>query len=186
MVYPATFPSLQTRVSDVAALGPELDEAIDYARSARSPATRRAYRSDFEIFRSWCEAKRLSALPASAEAVAAFLAFDVRNGTKPTTLTRRLAAIRYAHTSSGHPSPTASEAVKATTRGIKRTFRHSSARKAPATSDKLAAMVVLTGDGLRAFAIVLCSCLALLAHSDARSSSRSTSRISNSASTACW
>jgi site-specific recombinase XerD len=49
----------------------------------------------------------------------------------------------------GHPSPTASEAVKATLRGIKRTFKHSPARKAPATSDRVAAMVALTGDGPR-------------------------------------
>ena len=77
-----------------ATIGPELDEAVQYARAAKSPATRRAYGSDFEIFRSWCEAKRLCPLPASTEAVAAFLAFDVKNGTKPTTLTRRLAAIR--------------------------------------------------------------------------------------------
>ncbi len=130
-------------------LGPELGEAVEYARASRSAATRRAYRSDFEIFRSWCEAKRLSPLPASAEAVAAFLAFDVRNGTKPTTLSRRLAAIRYAHTLVGHPSPTASEALKATLRGIRRTFRHPPARKAPATSDRVAAMVALTGDGSR-------------------------------------
>ena len=46
------------------ALGPELEQAVEYVRSANSPATRRAYRSDFEIFQSWCEAKRLSALPA--------------------------------------------------------------------------------------------------------------------------
>jgi site-specific recombinase XerD len=132
-----------------AVLGPELEEAVEYARSAKSPATRRAYRSDFEIFRSWCEAKRLSPLPASAEAVAAFLAFDVKGGTKPTTLSRRLAAIRYAHTLAGHPSPTASEAVKATLRGIKRTVRHRPARKAPATSDRVAAMIAPIGDGAR-------------------------------------
>lgn len=79
------------------ALGPELAEAVDYARASRSAATRRAYCSDFEIFRAWCNSKGLSPLPASVEAVAAFLAFDVTNGTKPTTLSRRLAAIRYAH-----------------------------------------------------------------------------------------
>ena len=91
----------------------------------------------------------MSPLPTSAEAVAAFLAFDSKNGTKPTTLSRRLAAIRYAHALAGHPSPTASEAVKATLRGIKRTFRHAPVRKAPATSDRVAAMVALTGDGSR-------------------------------------
>jgi site-specific recombinase XerD len=132
-----------------ATIGPELDEAVQYARAAKSPATRRAYGSDFEIFRSWCEAKRLCPLPASTEAVAAFLAFDVKNGTKPTTLTRRLAAIRYAHTLAGHLSPTASEAVKATLSGIKRTFRYRPLRKTPATSDRVAAMAALTGDGLR-------------------------------------
>jgi site-specific recombinase XerD len=131
------------------ALGPELEEAVDYARASRSAATRRAYRSDFEIFRSWCEAKRLCPLPASDEAVAAFLAFDVKNGTKPTTLSRRLAAIRYAHTLAGHASPTASEAVKTTLRGIKRTLRHRPARKAPATCDRVAVMVALAGEGLR-------------------------------------
>jgi site-specific recombinase XerD len=131
------------------AFGPELDEAIEYARASRSAATRRAYRSDFEIFRLWCEARRLCPLPASAEVVAAFLAFDVKDGTKPTTLSRRLAAIRYTHALAGHSSPTVSEAVKATLRGIKRTFRHSPARKAPATSDKVAAMVTLAGDGPR-------------------------------------
>jgi hypothetical protein len=42
------------------AIAPELDEALEYARAAKSPATRRAYRSDFEIFRTWCETKGLS------------------------------------------------------------------------------------------------------------------------------
>jgi site-specific recombinase XerD len=149
MAYGIALPSLRAHISEAAALGPELGEAVEYARAAKSPATRRAYRSDFEIFRTWCEEKRLCPLPASAEAVAAFLAFDLTNGAKPPTLSRRLAAISYAHTLAGHPSPTASEAVKATLRGIKRTVRHSAARKAPATSDKVAAMVALAGDGPR-------------------------------------
>ena len=53
------------------------------------------------------------------------------------------------HTLAGHSSPTACEAVKAILRGIKRTFRHRPARKAPATSDRVAAMTALTGDGPR-------------------------------------
>jgi hypothetical protein len=47
-----------------AALGPELEGAAGYARAETSEATRRAYRSDFALFRSWCEIKRMSALPA--------------------------------------------------------------------------------------------------------------------------
>jgi site-specific recombinase XerD len=48
--------------------------------------------------------------------------------------------------------------VKATLRGIKRTLRHSPARKAPATSDKVAKMVAMTADnarGLRDRALLL-------------------------------
>jgi hypothetical protein len=45
--------------SDVpATLGHELEEAAGYARAEKAPATRRAYRSDFELFRSWCMTKR--------------------------------------------------------------------------------------------------------------------------------
>jgi site-specific recombinase XerD len=133
----------------VPAIGPELDEAVEYAQAAKSSATRRAYRSDFEIFRSWCETKGLSPLPASPEAVAAFLAFDAKSGTQSSTLERRLAALRYAHKLAGHPSPTATEAVKATLRGIKRTLRHCTTRKAPATSEKIAAMAAATGKSVR-------------------------------------
>src|SRR5262249_32889241 len=55
-------------------LGPELEEAAGYARAEKAAATRRAYRSDFALFRFWCETKDISALPATPESVAAFLA----------------------------------------------------------------------------------------------------------------
>jgi hypothetical protein len=42
----------------------------------------RAYRSDFEIFRCWCEAKHVPALPAAPEAVSAFLATEATRGAK--------------------------------------------------------------------------------------------------------
>jgi site-specific recombinase XerD len=124
-----------------AALRPELEEAAAYARAEKSEATRRAYRSDFELFRSWCETRRVPALPAAPETVAAFLAAEATRGVKPSTIGRRLAAIRYAHKLAGHEPPTNSEAVKATLRGIRRTAGSAPARKAPATADKIVAMV---------------------------------------------
>jgi site-specific recombinase XerD len=75
-------------------LGPELEEAADYARAEKAEATRRAYGSDFALFQSWCEAKRVRALPASPGAVAAFLAAEAKRGAKVATISRRLAAIR--------------------------------------------------------------------------------------------
>jgi site-specific recombinase XerD len=133
----------------VAPLWPELEDATQYARAEKAPATRRAYRSDFEIFTGWCENRGALPLPALPESVAAFLASEAKRGVKPSTMARRMAAIRYAHKLAGHASPTASEAVKATLRGIRRTKRAAPNRKAPATADKIAAMAAATGDGVR-------------------------------------
>jgi hypothetical protein len=44
----------------------EVAAAAGYARAEKAAATRRAYRTDFEIFRAWCTERRISALPASA------------------------------------------------------------------------------------------------------------------------
>ena len=140
------------------ALAPELEEAAGYALAEKAEATRRAYRSDFALFRAWCEAKDVTALPASPGAVAAFLAAEASRGTKPSTISRRLAAIRYAHQLGGHEPPTNSEAVKATLRGIRRTAGCAPARKAPATADKVLAMVAKANTdlkGLRDRAILL-------------------------------
>jgi site-specific recombinase XerD len=81
---------------------PDLRRAGELAREEKALATRRAYRSDFRVFKAWCQGRGVSALPAAAEAVAAFLAHDVEVGSRPSTLGRRLAAIRYAHKLAGH------------------------------------------------------------------------------------
>jgi site-specific recombinase XerD len=155
-------PSRSLVVADAGAvpetLGPELEEAAGYARAEKSAATRRAYRSDFELFRTWCETKHVLALPARPETVAAFLAAEANRGVKPSTIGRRLAAIRYAHKLAGHEPPTNSEAVKATLRGIRRIAGSAPARKAPATADKIVAMVEKVGadiKGLRDRALLL-------------------------------
>ena len=141
-----------------AMLGPELDQAAGYARAEKSAATRRAYRSDFALFRAWCGAKQVTSLPAQPETVAAFLAAEANRGAKPSTIGRRLAAIRYAHKLAGHEPPTNSEAVKATLRGIRRMTGSAPAHKAPATADKIVAMVTMAGNdpkGLRDRALLL-------------------------------
>jgi site-specific recombinase XerD len=100
-------------------LGPDLEAAISYARAEKSPGTRKAYETDHRLFAAWCE-KGVPSLPASAETVAAFLAAEADSGKRPSTLGRRLAAIRYFHKLAGLPTPTDAEAVKATLRGIRR------------------------------------------------------------------
>ena len=124
----------------LAATDLDLVQALKFARAEKAPATRRAYRSDFDLFRSWCEAKGLAGLPAEPETVAAFLAAEAGRGIKAATIGRRVAAIRHAHKLAGHEPPTNSEVVKATVRGIRRSIGAAKTRKAPLVAEVARAM----------------------------------------------
>jgi len=87
-----------------------------------SPATRRAYRADWEIFVNWCERMGRVPLPCTADTLAAFLVEQADSGLHTSTLEGRLAAIRKAHELKGFPSPTTDPMVKAAIRGIRRTY----------------------------------------------------------------
>ena len=93
------------------------------------------------------EAKGVSALPALPETVAAYLAAEARTA-RPSTIGRRVAAIRYAHKLAGLPTPTDAEAVKATVRGIRRTLGTAKGKKAAAVAPKVIAMTSHAADGL--------------------------------------
>jgi site-specific recombinase XerD len=126
----------------------ELDAARTFALAEKSPATRRAYRSDFAGFTAWCGARGLVALPASADTVAAWLAALATGGAKASTIGRKAAAIRYAHKLAGHEPPTGLEAVKAVMRGIRREIGTAAAQKSPATADRIADIVRAIPDTL--------------------------------------
>jgi hypothetical protein len=86
-----------------------LEGAADLARAEKAPATKRAYASDFAIFRVWCAEQGLCPLPAEPAAVAAFIAAEAARGVKCATLGRRVAGIRHAHKLAGLSSPTGSK-----------------------------------------------------------------------------
>jgi site-specific recombinase XerD len=140
---------VRTGSSLPAALAPDLAHALKLALEERAAATRRAYGSDFQIFSAWCQSRGVSALPALPETVAAFLAHGAETGSRPSTLGRRVAAIRYAHKLAGHAVPTDDERAKATMRGIRRTFGTAPRKKAPATSDRIVTMALAAGDDLK-------------------------------------
>jgi site-specific recombinase XerD len=125
---------------------PEAEAAAKYALAEKASATRRAYRSDFKIFRTWCRNRGIDVLPATPEAVAAFLAAEADRKIRPATIGRRLAAIRYAHRLAGVPVPTDDERVRATMRGIRRSLGAAPVRKAPATAEKIVAMAPPAGE----------------------------------------
>ena len=66
-----------------------LELAADFAKASKAKATQEAYGSDFRIFESWCRSRGLSALPATAESLCAFLADQATLGKRASTLGRR-------------------------------------------------------------------------------------------------
>ena len=125
-----------------------LEVAADFARASKARATQDAYESDFRIFESWCRSRGLSALPATAESLCAFLADQASLGKRASTLGRRLAAIRYFHRAASFDTPTGDEKVKAVLSGIRRTIGAAPSRKRAATSDLVLSMIP-RGDSLR-------------------------------------
>jgi integrase len=95
-----------------------------------------------------CIERRVSVLPAAPETVAAFLAHEAERRVRPSTIARRVAAIRYAHKLAGLPLPTDDERVKATVRGIRRSLGAPPGKKTPATAERVVAMAPLANGRL--------------------------------------
>jgi len=127
----------------------ELKAALAFAEQEKSAGTRRAYRSDWQIFTAWCGARGLEALPATPETVALFLSSEAMAGVKASTIGRRAAAIGYVHKLAGYRDPpSGAEAVKAVMRGIRRAIGTAPVQKAPATADLIGEMLKRCPDTL--------------------------------------
>jgi integrase len=123
------------------ALQDALAAARIFALSEKADATRRAYRSDFADFAQWAESFGLAPLPATPATVASYLATLPDRGLKASTITRRVAAIAYAHSLSGYDNPCTAATVRAVVRGIKRKLGTRPTKKAPLT-DALVAKAI--------------------------------------------
>lgn len=150
--------SLPTLVGPRAPLLPDLldaevEAARAYVEASRSPATRRAYASDWRIFEGWCAARGIVALPATAEAVAIFLSGEAQGGARPATIGRRLAAIGYHHAQAGFDPPQqqpGAVAIRGALAGIRRTHGVKPVRKRAADGDMLRDMLrACAGDDIR-------------------------------------
>lgn len=115
-----------------------------YIEASTSPATRRAYESDWAIYETWCVGRSLASLPSPPAQVAMFLAAEAEAGKATSTLSRRLAAIGYVHRRASLTPPTAAEGaavIEETMRGIRRTLGSAPRRKLAATADLVRAMI---------------------------------------------
>jgi site-specific recombinase XerD len=138
-----------------------------YLEAEKADGTRRAYKSDWADFSTWCVTFNLISMPATPIAVATYLAKLADDGKKAATIQRRIAAIRAVHLAAGHEPPTNSEGVKATMRGIRRKLGTQQTRKAPATAQVIANLTFPdTLAGLRDRALVLLGFAAALRRSE--------------------
>jgi site-specific recombinase XerD len=124
---------------------PRLAELIEHARGlaeeSQSPATRRAYANDWRDFTAWCSAMGAEPLPAAPEVVALYVAELNERGLKPSTVSRRLAAIRRAHLQVSLPSPTSAGIVSQVLAGVRRTRKVRPDKKRALSLEDLQAMV---------------------------------------------
>ncbi len=123
------------------------DQVREYVRASKAESTLRGYRSDWRHFCAWCEARSLSALPASPDAVAAYVA-ECAGRLKTGSIQRHLNAICEAHRAVGLESPTHQPIVKNTMKGIRRKLGTAPAQKAPALIADIRAMVEAVDPGL--------------------------------------
>jgi integrase len=131
-----------------APVAPSLAQVREYVRASKAENTLRGYQSDWRDFCSWCESHGgLCPLPASADAVAAYIA-ECAGHLKPGSIQRRLNAIAEAHKAAGLDSPTHAAIVRNTLKGIRRTLGTAPAQKAPALPDDIRAIVAATDAGL--------------------------------------
>ena len=86
---------------------------------AYAPATLKSYYADIVIFENWCIGQGLEPFPASVRNVCQFLE-DQAPGKAPSTVRRRLYAIRKAHRLLRLPDPTWDEDINITFRRIRR------------------------------------------------------------------
>ena len=94
-------------------------KAYDRLEGAFAPSTLKSYRTDTRIFIDWCEEQGLSALPAETETVCAFLE-DQAAELCPSSVRRRLYAVRKIHRLLRLPDPTWDEDISITLRRIRR------------------------------------------------------------------
>lgn len=120
------------------------DRAREFATASRSEATLDAYASDLRHFSAWADANHRAAMPADPETVALYLT-SMADSFKPSTLSRRVAAISVAHQHAGFPSPTADTLVRSVLTGIRRTVGVAPKQVAPATIGEIRKMTARMG-----------------------------------------
>lgn len=125
-------------------------EALNYKEVARSPATKRAYGSDFRLFAAWCGQAGLEALPATISTIGLYMTELSTGGAKVSTISRKLAAISFWHKEQKLPSPCSMKADRELAQvyaGIRKTTGIKQAGKSAVTLKLIRRMVDIVEGG---------------------------------------
>ena len=125
------------------------EQTRSFIEAAKAENTRRAYRSDWRHFESWCRGQALVGLPATPDSVALYLTALAADH-KPATLQRKLTSIAKAHQAAGLPSPASMQhaVVSETLKGIRRTLGTAQPGKEPLLTGDILNMLDALDDGL--------------------------------------
>ena len=140
------------------ALIKKVEKTKDFIRNSKAPNTTKAYNTDIRHFVTWCEANNLLALPAEPSTLALYVSDMAEGVSKPSTIRRRLSAIKMFSEAKGLQNPAANELVKTTMQGIQRQKGVAPVQKKPALIDDIQKMLKVLPDnliGLRDKALLL-------------------------------
>jgi site-specific recombinase XerD len=107
------------------------EKAKIFASAAKSEATKKAYRADFEHFSNWCLHHNLSPLPAHPETVAFYITSMADEDYAASTIQRRMVSISQAHKLTDSEPPTSKQVVREVWKGIRREIGVSQTGKRP-------------------------------------------------------
>jgi integrase len=139
-----------------------------YELATTSTTTRRLYLNRLTLFRAWCAARGVGALPAHPEVLRLYLVSLAAEQKALSTIDVSVAAITMAHRALGHEPPM-SDALRITLRSLRRTL---GPQRAPSTSISLAMLRQLVAPcehdphGIRDRALMLVTFFACLRRAD--------------------
>ena len=140
-----------------------------YELATTSTTTRRLYLNRLTLFRAWCAARGVGALPAHPEVLRQYLVSLAADHKALSTIDVSVAAITMAHRALGH-APPMSDALRITLRALRRTLGlrgTQSTSISPAMLGQIVASCAKDPHGIRDRALILVTYFASLRRADA-------------------
>ena len=125
-----------------------IDELFVRFDGAFSENTLRAYRSDFQQYKSWCATKDQPSIPATAELIAEYVDFMATEN-KSATIRRRINSLGTIFKLSKHPDPTKEPEVVLALKRMHRKIGRRQKQATPLTKDILDQLLEQCDDGTR-------------------------------------